>query len=189
MGEMSIFDALLGLGKEARELGALEMGLRAIVIYIATLAIVRLGKKRFMSRASAFDVIIGIMLGSIVSRAITGNAPMGPAITAAAVTMALHWFFSAVAVRWSAFGTLIKGRDRILVRQGQVLADELRAAHMTMRDLHEELREKGIDDLAQVAEARMERDGAISAMRKTAQPKVVEIDVAQGVQTVRVEIG
>lgn len=186
---MDIFEIALGLGEKPQDLGMTEMALRAVVIYLATLAIVRLGKKRFMSRASAFDVIVGIMLGSIASRAITGNAPIAPAMAAAAVTMALHWGFSALAVRWHGFGTMIKGRDRLLVRDGQVDEDELRAAHMTMRDLAEELREKGIADVAGVAEARLERDGAISAIKAAGAPNVVTIDVAAGVQTVRLEIG
>jgi hypothetical protein len=37
---------------------------------------VRFDKRGFMGKATAFDM----MLGSIVSRAITGNAPMGPAL-------------------------------------------------------------------------------------------------------------
>src|SRR5690349_16609672 len=48
--------ALLGLGLHGDELGALQMGLRAAVVYVVTVAIVRLGKKRFMGRATAFDV-------------------------------------------------------------------------------------------------------------------------------------
>ncbi|QAY79420.1 DUF421 domain-containing protein [Sphingosinicella sp. BN140058] len=186
---MHIFEIALGLGEKPEDLGMVEMALRAVVIYLVTLVIVRLGKKRFMSRASAFDVIVGIMLGSIASRAITGNAPMAPAMAAATMTMALHWAFSALAVRWHAFGTLIKGHDRILVRDGRVDEDELRTAHMTMRDLAEELREKGIADVAGVAEARLERDGAISAVKKPDKAKVVTIDVAPGVQTVRLEFG
>jgi hypothetical protein len=38
------------------------------------------GKKRFMGEATAFDMMLGVMVGSIVSRAITGNAPLGPAL-------------------------------------------------------------------------------------------------------------
>jgi uncharacterized membrane protein YcaP (DUF421 family) len=37
-----------------------------------------------MGEATAFDVILGIMVGSIVSQAITGNAPLVPALAAIA---------------------------------------------------------------------------------------------------------
>ena len=64
----SLFREALGLGLDSKEIGLAQMAIRAAVVYVVTVAFVRLAKKRFMSRASAFDVILGIMLGSIVSR-------------------------------------------------------------------------------------------------------------------------
>ena len=184
---MDLFDMLLGSGAE-KDLTALQMGARALVVYVVTLAIVRLGKKRFMGRATAFDVIVGIVLGSIASRAITGNAPMVPAMTAAAVVMALHWGFSAVAVRWGLFGRVIKGRSRLLIVNGVVDEDALCDAHMTTRDLMDALREKGVPEVAKVAEARLERDGTVSVVRKAAEPRIVTVRVEEGVQTLRFEL-
>ena len=179
----------LGLGLDGKELGAGHMAVRALVVYTVTLAIVRLAKKRFMGRATAFDVILGIMLGSVVSRAITGNAPFGPALLAAAVLLALHWLFSAVPLHWSAFGRFIKGSPRLLVRDGRIDQRQLRRSHMTDRDLWEDLRGEGVSDLSEVAEARLERNGQISVIKAETPPKVVEVRVAEGVQTVRIEIG
>lgn len=184
---MDLFDMFLGLEGE-KGLTALQMGARALVVYVVTLAIVRVGKKRFMGRATAFDVIVGIVLGSIASRAVTGNAPMVPTMTAAAVVMALHWGFSAAAVRWSLFGRIIKGRSRPLVVDGVADEDALCDAHMTTRDLMEALREQGVSEVAKVAQARLERDGSISVVRKTAEPKVVTVRVEDGVQTLRLEL-
>ena len=104
--------AALGLGLESRDINVAQMVLRATVVYVITVAIVRLGKKRFMGRTTAFDVILGIMLGSIVSRAITGNAPFGPALAASATLVGMHWAFSGVALRWHGFGRVIKGAPR-----------------------------------------------------------------------------
>jgi uncharacterized membrane protein YcaP (DUF421 family) len=181
---------LLGLGLEGDDLGALQMTLRAAIVYVVTVAFVRMAKKRFMSGATAFDVILGIMLGSIVSRAVTGNAPFGPALAAAAALLAMHWLFSWIAVRFHPFGALIKGRSQTLVRDGRIDRDALRAAHMTDRDLWEDLRGKSVTDLDMVEEARLERGGQVSvAKRQAGAPKVVEVRVTDGVQTVRIEIG
>jgi uncharacterized membrane protein YcaP (DUF421 family) len=185
---MEFLDVVLGLGREARDLTVLQMALRAVIVYAATLAIMRVGKKRFMSKASAFDVIVGIVLGSIVSRAITGNAPLVPAMAAAAAIMLLHWLFSAAAVRSHLFGTLVKGRDRMIVEDGEPDEKALRSAHMTALDLQEALREQGITELGQVAEARLERDGSVSVVKKRGEPRILEIEVADGVQRVRLEL-
>ena len=185
---MDALNTLIGAGEEAKDLGALQMAARAAIIYVVTLIIVRLGKKRFMGRATAFDVIVGIVLGSIASRAITGNAPMVPSMTAAAVTMALHWAFSALAVRWGGFGTAIKGRSRLLVKNGAVDHSALRSAHMTDGDLEEALRAHSLEEMGSVAEARLERDGSVSIVKQASRPRIVDIQVESGVQTVRLEL-
>jgi uncharacterized membrane protein YcaP (DUF421 family) len=179
---------LLGAGLESKEINALQMGLRAAIIYVVTVVIVRLGKKRFLGRATAFDVILGIMLGSVVSRAVTGNAPMLPALAASAVLVLMHFVFSGIALRWHGFGRLIKGSPRLLVRDGSVDERNLRKAHMTEHDLDEDLRSKSVSRLDEVAEARLERSGQLSVIKAKSEPKVIEVQVAEGVQTVRIEI-
>ena len=59
---------------------------------------------------------------------------------------------------------------------------------MTEHDLWEDLRGKSISRLEEVAEARLERNGRLSVIRAQHEPKVVEIAVAEGVQTVRIEL-
>ena len=156
---------MLGAGEQAEELNALQMAARAAVVYVTVVVIVRLAKKRFMGRGSAFDVILAIILGSVVSRAITGNDPLLPALAAAAMLVALHWAFSLLALHWHRFGVAVKGRPRLLVRAGALLDRDMRKEHMTERDLDEALREHGIVDRAQVEEARLERNGEVSVIR------------------------
>jgi uncharacterized membrane protein YcaP (DUF421 family) len=179
---------LLGVGLESRDINIWQMGLRAAVVYLATLLLVRMAKKRFMGRATAFDVILGIMLGSVVSRAVTGNAPMLPALTASAVLVAMHWVFSGIALHSKGFGQVVKGQSATIVRDGRIDEDALRRAHMTENDLREDLRGKSVSGLEQVSEARLERSGQLSVIKAKQQPTVVEVRVAEGVQTVRIEI-
>lgn len=182
------FGLLLGLGLKGEELGVWQMSLRAVVVYVVTVIVVRLGKKRFLGRATAFDVILGIMLGSVVSRAVTGNAPFLPALVASAVLVLMHFVFSGIALRWHGFGSLIKGNPRLLVRDGAINERNLRKAHMTEHDMWEDLRSKSVARLAQVAEARLERSGQLSVIKAESQPKMIEVTAAEGVQTIRIEI-
>jgi uncharacterized membrane protein YcaP (DUF421 family) len=129
------------------------------------------------------------MIGSIVSRAVTGNAPFLPALAATAVLLGMHWLFSGIAMRWHGFGTVIKDKSRVLVRKGTVDTLAMRAAHMTEHDLWEDLRGKGISRLEQVEEARLERSGKLSVTKAHPEPKVVEVTMRDGVQTVRITIG
>ena len=186
---MDGLDELIGLSKDARQLDVGEMAIRAAIIYTVTLAIVRLGKKRFMGSGTAFDMIVGIMLGSMASRALTGNSPMVPTMVGAAVLVLMHWLFSGIALRWHGFGTLVKGDVQTLVRDGKVDERMMRKVHMTERDLEEDLRSEGLADPSRVKEARLERNGKLSVIKSQGEPKVVEVEVAAGVQRVRIEIG
>src|SRR3954451_17700018 len=136
-----------GTGGGSLHINAPQMALRAAVVYLATILIVRLGKKRFMSQATAFDVILGIMLGSLTSRAIAGTAPFFPTLVASAVLVGVHWLCPAAAVRWHAFGQAIKGGPQLLASDGQIDHRALVAAHMSEHDLWEDLRGKGVSDL------------------------------------------
>ena len=178
----------LGLGKQATDITAPEMALRAAVTYAVTLAVVRLGKKRLMGGNTAFDVIVGVVIGSTVSRGLTGNAPLAPTLAAAAAIVAMHWVVSAVAVRWSWFSGLAKGRPEVLVSGGTVDREALRRAHMTDGDLQEALRSQGVSDAADVTEARLERSGRVSVLEARPECRVIDVQVAEGVQTIRIRI-
>ena len=185
---MEALEQIIGLSEEAMQLDVGEMALRAAIIYLVTLIIIRLGKKRFMGSGTAFDMIIGIMLGSMASRALTGNSPLIPTMVGAAVLVFMHWLFSGIALRSHGFGTFVKGHSRTLVRDGKVDEDEMRRTHITSNDLEEDLRSQGVSDTGEVAEARLERSGKVSVVKRRSEPKVVEVQVAPGVQTVRIEL-
>lgn len=180
--------AALGVGSEAMDISMAQMALRAVVTYSITLAIVRLGKKRLMGSNTAFDVIVGIILGSTVSRGLTGNAPLASTLAAAAALVAMHWLVSWLALHSTRFSSLAKGEPRTLVRSGGADRDALRKVHMTAGDLEEELRTQGLADASRVEEARLERSGRVSVVQAAPGPRILEIGVAAGVQTIRIEL-
>jgi uncharacterized membrane protein YcaP (DUF421 family) len=149
---------------------------------------VRFDKRAFMGKATAFDVMLGIMVSSIAIRAITGNAPIVPALAATATLIALHSVLTAVAGRLHRFGEIIKGRPRVIVRDGHKDEAAMRIAHLTDRDLEEDLRRHGMTSLEGIAEARLERNGDISIIKSKREPKVITVAVVNGVHTVRIEL-
>lgn len=181
--------APLGLGMAVGDVDSLQMGLRTVVIYVAMLVIVRLGSKRFLSEATPFDVIVAIMLGSIMSRGINGSAPLVPTIVAGAVLLALHWLFAAIAWHTSWFGGFVKGHRLLLINHGKMQEDAMRKTTLTSADLAEALRmETGDPDPAKIERAYMERNGKISVRPYPKEPRVVDVTVKSGVQTVRIEL-
>lgn len=163
---LEAIDNILGLSLKSEDLGFGHMAARAFVMYIALIVVVRSAKKRFLSNATAFDFILTVMVGAIAARAMTGGAPFFASLLGLLVLVWMHWIFSALARQSPTFGNLIKGHPTLLVKDGKVQHDALRAAHMSMEDLEDDLREKSVAAVSDVKDARLERSGKLSVIKK-----------------------
>jgi uncharacterized membrane protein YcaP (DUF421 family) len=181
---------LLGLELDVNDVNALQMALRTIIIYAFTLAIVRLGSKRFLSKASAFDFIVGIMLGSVMSRAINGSAPFFPTLVGGVVLIGMHWLLAMLAYYIDWFGPFVKGHPVLLIKDGQIQEQGMRRGGLSTHDLTQAIRlDTNQTDPSKIKLAYLERDGSISVIPFKHEPRVLDVSVADGVQTVRIELG
>lgn len=182
-------DDLLGIGVDPKSFNTLQVSLRAIVIYLGGLAILRIGENRFLGKFTAFDIILGFVLGGILSRAINGSGPLFPTLVATTLLVTLHFILAKTAFYSHRFGQAVKGKAELLVKDGEIVWEGMRSKSLSERDLEEALRLKAsLTDCKDVEEARFERNGDISVVKKKSEPRVVEISVRDGVQTVRIEI-
>ncbi|HEY2148964.1 MAG TPA: YetF domain-containing protein [Pirellulales bacterium] len=182
-----VLEQIFGGDKPHPDLAFYQIAARAIVVYLIGLIIVRIGKSRIVARITAIDIINAFILGSLLSRGITGSASISGTSVATAAIVACHWLLTALSCRWHWFGTLLKGRYiRPLVKDGKMQLDNLRRSHISEHDLMEELRLRGVEDLDQVAHAYKERNGEISVITK--KPQVIDVPVRDGVQTIRIEL-
>lgn len=164
-GADELFHQFFGTA-ESKDIAIWQMALRALLIYTAIVLILRVGKKRSLGNATAFDFFLGVMMGSIASRAVTGDVPIPGALAACLAMIALHWLFSLATVHWHGLGTLIKGQPTLLVKDGKIDEKGMQAAHLSQHDLDAELRLHNVPSLDQVSEARLERSGSISILTK-----------------------
>lgn len=140
-----------------------QVAARAAVVYLLGLFLVRVGKSRFHGRASAIDIVLGFVLGSLLSRGITGSASISGTFVASAALVALHWAATAAACRSHGFGNLVKGRTKLLVEDGRLLRNAMSSSHISEHDIREAMRlAANIDDLSLVKAAYKERSGLIS---------------------------
>jgi uncharacterized membrane protein YcaP (DUF421 family) len=156
---------LLGLNLEARELTLVQICLRGVIVFFVTLAMVRVADRRFLAKLSAFDVILGFLLASMMARAVNGSASFLPTLVGGFVLVLLHRLVAILAFYSDAFGRLVKGDANVVVENGQVNRQRLRALHLSEKDLLEELHLNGnVDGVKQVRKATVERNGKISVI-------------------------
>jgi uncharacterized membrane protein YcaP (DUF421 family) len=157
--------AALGLGQEATTLTFVQISLRGVIVFMATLAIIRCGDRRFLSQKTAFDAVLGFILASMLARAVNGTAAFFPTLGGGFVLVMLHRALAYWSRRFHGFGSLIKGRSDVLIRDGKL--DEALASlnRLSVHDILEDLRLHGnVQDVADVSIAVFERNGHISVV-------------------------
>jgi uncharacterized membrane protein YcaP (DUF421 family) len=156
---------LLGLAVPPDHMTFVQMSLRAVIVFGATLTMVRLSHRRFLARLSAFDAIVGFVLASTLARAVNGTAAFGPTLGCGFVIIALHRLLTALAFRSARFGVWIKGQPDVIVRSGEADRARMRAHGISHEDLLEEARLNAcVDHVAGIAVATLERNGQVSVV-------------------------
>ena len=78
------------IGTEGQDIGWLQMSLRATLIFVLGVLIVRFAATRAFGKWSALDIILAVIVGSNLSRALTGSAPFLPTLIATVLLVVLH---------------------------------------------------------------------------------------------------
>ena len=163
---LNSFEALLGLGVQPQDLTFVQISMRGVIIFLATLMMVRFGHKSSLTHKTPFDAILLVILAAVLSRAINGSAPFLATIGGGAVLVVLHRLFAHVAYRSHRFGILVKGSPDTIVRDGECDLCMMRRNHVSMHDLEEDMRlHAHTDDLSKIRLARVERSGDISFIK------------------------
>jgi len=155
------------IGHDERPIAWWQMTIRAVVIFMFGIVLIRLAGKRAFGKASAFDIVFAIIIGSNLSRTLTANAPFLPTLAASGALVLLHRALAWAAFHTSWLGYVIKGEPRCLIRDGEPQRSEQSASHITDEDLQEALRlHAGQEGLAGIEAAYLERNGDISFVRR-----------------------
>ena len=161
------FQTFLGLGVEPRDLTFVQISLRGIIVFVATLMMVRLGHKRSLTHKTPFDALLIVILASVLSRAINGSAAFFATIGGGVVLVLLHRLFAFLAYYSHGFGILVKGRPDVVVRDGECDFRMMRRNHVSVHDLEEDMHlDAHLEDLSKIRLARVERSGDISFIKK-----------------------
>lgn len=156
---------LFGIGASPDEFTAFQVVLRGVVVYVSGVAMVRFAHRRFLGRHTPFDLILSILMGALLARAINGDAPLAGTLAAGFALVLLDRLFAAAAYYSEGFRTLVEGRPVLLWREGKPEEDQIRRAFFTEEDLQGAVRlAANAERLEEVREMRIEPGGEISAV-------------------------
>jgi uncharacterized membrane protein YcaP (DUF421 family) len=162
---MDMFRTLIG--PDNGDASAAQLCARAAILFVVGLVYIRIAGRRTFSHASPLDIIVAIVVGSNLSRAMTGKAPFLPALAATLLLVLLHRVLVMLSIRWAWLSKLVKAEPAILVRDGVEDRQAMLRHGIAQVDLLEGLRLEQVEAPDAVRLATLENNGRISVIKKS----------------------
>ncbi|CAN5424256.1 hypothetical protein BH20ACI1_BH20ACI1_04920 [soil metagenome] len=183
-----IFRSGIGINEVEPVMSTWQMIPRTIVVYVVALLLIRIGKRRFLGGYTTFDILLGFVVGSVMSRAITGTITLVNMFFVVATLVGIHWIIAIVTYYFDT-NNVVKNSERQLIKDGEIDQDAMQESKLGENDLLQALREKAnVESLDKVKSAYLERDGSITVIPNGCETHVVEVDVKEGVQSIKIVI-
>lgn len=159
------FIAIFGV---QNHLSTAQEAARAVLIFLYGLVLLRAAGPRMFGHWSALDIVITIMVGSALARAMTGSAPLVGTMVAAAVMAFLHAALAHCVARNTRLARLVEGKAVTLIDHGRIDHEARKRNKISEADLREALRQEGVDGEAHAGNVKsmtLEPSGRLSVVK------------------------
>lgn len=141
--------------------------IRAIILYIVVLVVMRFMGKREIGQLQPFELAISIMIADLASIPMTETGiPITRGIIPILGLLVMHLLISLINLKSIKARELICGKPRILIHRGKIDEKALIQERFTINELEERLRDKSIFNIADVEYAILETSGQITVIPK-----------------------
>jgi len=143
-----------------------ELVLRAGLIYIALLVMMRFTGKRTVGQFTPFDLLVVMLLSEAVSNGLSaGEDSVAGALISAGTLIVLNVSIAIATSRSEKFAKLVDGEPVLLGRDGKVFKDAMKRQHVAKGDFEQALREADcpLDKMKYVF---LEANGQITVLRE-----------------------
>lgn len=140
--------------------------LRAGIVYIFLLFVLRAAGKRTLSEATPFDLILLLIISEATQEAMVNDDTSMTNCAVLVLTLVGIDIGLSYLKRWiPVLDPLIEGTAVIVIKDGQILWNRLARERLDVQDIVECARkDQGLEDLSQVKMAVLERGGKISVV-------------------------
>lgn len=140
---------------------------RAALVILLVIALTRANGLRSFSKMSSYDFAITVAKGSVLASAVLATSPgqFWTAMAAMAALFVIQGAISRVRQRSSAAARGVDNAPMFLMRDGEILEENLTRGQITRADLLGKLREANVHKLADVRAVVLESTGDVSVMQ------------------------
>jgi len=149
-----------------------ELVLRASVVYMFLLVLLRLTGKRQVGQLAPFDLVLLLVLSNAVQNSMNaGDNSLVGGLISAATLVGLNYGIGYATFRNKRLEALIEGQPEIIIHNGRVYEDAMKRAQLTHHELNAALRRAGCACPEDVQAALLENNGSISVVpRQRSEP-------------------
>lgn len=149
----------------------LNLGVRAVLVYLTVLVLLRISGKKQMGQMGATEFVSILLISNAVQNAMNGgdNSLIG-GLWLAAILIAVSTLISFLTYKSRIFSAIFEGTPTLLVHKGKVLRKHLDHERLSETELRVLLRKQGVDHLRDIETAILESDGTLSITRISEEP-------------------
>jgi uncharacterized membrane protein YcaP (DUF421 family) len=152
----------------AIELAWWDIVLRAMVVYVFLILILRITGKRQVGQLSPFDLVLLLVLSNAVQNAMNGgDNSVTAGILSAGTLVGMNWLVGWITFRSKRIEALIEGRPVIVIHDGKIDQGAMERVMMTKHELEAALRAAGCAGPEEVRFAVLENNGHVSVIPKS----------------------
>ncbi len=135
--------------------------------YVGIVLLLRISKKRTLTKMNAFDFVVTVALGSVLATILLNtNVALAEGLTAFAVLIGMQFLVTWLSVRSERFLHVVKSEPTLLYFRGQMLEDVLRSERVNPVEVRAAVRAEGIRSMDEVQAVILETDGTFSVLKK-----------------------
>jgi len=143
----------------------LDIVIRSVSVYLFMVIALRVFGKKELSQLNTADIILILLISNSVQNAMVGsNSSLLGGITAAVALFIINFIFKKIMLNSKFIKNLVQDKPEILIHDGKIEFKTLARLGITSEELHEAMREHGVEFYKDVKLAMFEIDGNISVI-------------------------
>lgn len=141
--------------------------IRTIILYIFVIFAVRLMGKRQISDLQPTELVITLVISDIASIPMQNTSqPLLSGIIPVLILVALEILASIFMMKNGKFRKLICGNPVVIIRDGELLQNQMKRLRLTIEDLTAQLRQQDVFSIEEIEYCIMETNGSLSVLKK-----------------------
>jgi uncharacterized membrane protein YcaP (DUF421 family) len=145
----------------------LEPVVRGTIMYLALFLLFRVVIRRRIGAVGMSDILLVVIIADAAQSGLSGSSDsITDALIVVATIFAWNWLIDWLNYHVPALQPWLEAPPLLLVDNGRINRRNLRHEFVTLDELKAKLREKGVSDPSEVAQAYMENDGSVSVIKR-----------------------